>query len=132
MNKTIGRLVLLLPLLPALVSCAQVARISNPEEAVCARAIRDETATILLGQGENEVDANELARRAANPDTLRANGPRPFFLRSPSGADYGLFVDRRDNACLLRLYMRRKGFSTYTNNLSYIDTRTLTGCGCSQ
>ena len=42
MNKTIGRLVLLLPLLPALVSCAQVARISNPEEAVCARAIRDE------------------------------------------------------------------------------------------
>ena len=131
MKQVIGRL-LVLPLALALASCAQVVRIDNPEDASCARSIRDETATILLGQGENDTDAAELARRAANPDMLRANGPRPFFLRSPSGSDYGLFVDRRDNACLLRLYMRRRGFSTYTNNLSFIDTRTLTGCGCSQ
>lgn len=37
------------------------------------------------------------------------------------------FVERKGEECLLRLYGRQKGFTRYTNNLTYIRTRDLSG-----
>ena len=59
-------------------------------------------------------------------------GPRPFLVASPSGTDYAFFVERKDDACLLRLYGRQKGFVTYTNNLTYIATQPLAPCRCEE
>lgn len=47
------------------------------------------------------------------------------------GTDYRFFIDAARDQCLLRLYGRRKGFWSYTNNLSYIATRPLPGCSYS-
>ena len=41
-------------------------------------------------------------------------------------------IERKDDACLLRLYGRQKGFVSYTNNLTYIATRPLTACACAE
>ena len=57
--------------------------------------------------------------------------PRPFVVSSPSGADYGFFVQQKSE-CLLRLFNRQQGFTRYTNNLTYIATRQLDGCQCAE
>ncbi len=59
-------------------------------------------------------------------------GPRPFLVASPSGTDYTFFVQEKKPICLLRLYGRQKGFWSYTNNLTYIATRPLPNCACSE
>jgi hypothetical protein len=41
-------------------------------------------------------------------------------------------VERKDDACLLRLYGRQKGFVAYTNNLTYIATQPLAACRCEE
>ncbi len=110
--------------------CAQVSAVRNPEVPACIASLRQAFGDILAAQGEAPQAVAQLVQHGADPVLLRQNGPRPLFLRSPSGIDYGLFFDRRENACLLRLYMRRQGFSTYTNNVTYIDTRTVGGCDC--
>ena len=110
--------------------CAQVSAVRNPETPACVASLRQAFGDILAAQGEAPQAVAQLVQHGADPVLLRHNGPRPLFLRSPSGIDYGLFFDRRENACLLRLYMRRQGFSTYTNNVTYIDTRTVGGCDC--
>ena len=59
-------------------------------------------------------------------------GPRPFTLLAPSGVDYAFFVEADGKECVLRLYGRQKGFVSYTNNLTYIASRTLAGCVCAE
>jgi len=59
-------------------------------------------------------------------------GPRPFVVSSSSGADYEFFVQKKKQGCLLRLFGRTKGFTSYTNNLTYIATRPLPGCACQE
>jgi len=108
--------------------CTTVGKIDNLDDAACRQAFTQAMSSILVAQQETPEVASRLAGR-----TLPANiGPRPFLVSSPSGADYEFFVEDTGTACLLRLYGRQKGFWTYTNNLTYIDTKPLAPCRCSE
>ena len=124
----------MLPMLAAVmvVSCTSVARLTNLADASCQTAFETEMQTILSGQGETPENAAKLAHRAVTILTLGDLGPRPFLVAAPSGTDYSFFVEKTKSGCILRLYGREKGFVSYTNNLTYIDSRTLQGCSCSE
>lgn len=121
-------------LVPCILStgCTSVAQVTTLSSPSCYEAFHGGMTAILIEQKEDPQVASQLANGAA--DTIRTGhvGPRPFLLASSSGADYSFFVERKDGACLLRLYGRQKGFTSYMNNLTYIDTRPLAPCGCSE
>jgi hypothetical protein len=112
--------------------CATVARIGNLTEPACQSAFSAALSTILVEQGEKAEMADGLADRAVKNMILVDLGPRPFFVASPSGTDYTFFVQGKRAGCLLRLYGRQRGFWSYTNNLTYIATRPLPNCLCSE
>ena len=87
-------------------------------------------AAVLSAEGETSENATALARSATTMLTLGDLGPRPFLVAAPSGTDYSFFVEKTKSTCILRLYGRQKGFVSYTNNLTYIDSRPLPGCAC--
>lgn len=87
---------------------------------------------ILAEQGENADAAAALAQDTLAQLARGARGPRPFLVEAPSGTDYVFFVDKKADGCLLRLYGRRHGFVSYTNNLTWIATRPLPGCECAE
>ncbi len=89
-------------------------------------------ASILVAQGEQPQTADSLADQAVEVIVWADLGPRPFVVASPSGTDYTFFVQLKKSRCLLRLYGRQKGFWSYTNNLTYIATRPLPACLCSE
>ncbi|MCK9538011.1 hypothetical protein [Dokdonella sp.] len=113
-----------------LTACSTVGQVSNLADATCATAFEDALAAILVGQGEAPADARALAARARMTLAGEQPGPRPFALAAPSGTDYHLFVAPAQPACQLRLYGRVKGFTRYTNNLTWIDARPLPACRC--
>ncbi len=121
-----------LPLASLLVAagCASVAEIPNLSDDACRRSFQDGLASILVEQHETPEVAQALAERTRITLERGGVGPRPFFVSSSSGTDYGFFVQKKKNTCLLRLYGRQKGFTSYTNNLTYIATRPLPGCAC--
>ena len=108
---------------------AQVTTFSNP---ACNDAFVGGLAGILVEQKEEPQVADRLASRSTDMIKTGYLGPRPFMVGSPSGADYSFFVEKKENACLLRLYGRQKGFVSYTNNLTYIATRPLAPCQCAE
>lgn len=116
----------------ALAGCTAVARVTNPTTPECQTSLRAGFDAILLAQEEKPDVAKALADAAATSLASIDLGPRPFAVSSPSGADYLFFLESTDEGCLLRLYGRQKGFTSYTNNLTYIETRTLPGCGCAE
>ena len=124
----------MLPMLAAamVIACTSVARLTNLADASCQASLETEMQAILGGQGETPENATKLARRAVTILTLGNLGPRPFLVAAPSGTDYSFFVEKTKSGCILRLYGREKGFVSYTNNLTYIDSRTLQGCSCSE
>jgi len=124
----------MLPLLAAAMvsACTSVARLTNLADASCQASFETEMQTILGGQGETPENAAKLAQRAVTILKLGDLGPRPFLVAAPSGTDYSFFVEKTKSGCILRLYGREKGFVSYTNNLTYIDSRTLQGCSCSE
>ena len=124
----------MLPMLAAamVIACTSVARLTNLADASCQASFETEMQTILGGQGETPENAAKLAHRAVTILTLGDLGPRPFLVAAPSGTDYSFFVEKTKSGCILRLYGREKGFVSYTNNLTYIDSRTLQGCSCSE
>jgi len=87
---------------------------------------------ILVEQGEKQEISGKLAESTTAVLLTGSLGPRSFLVASPSGADYGFFVEQRSSDCLLRLFSRQKGFSRYRNNLTYIASAPLTGCMCSE
>ena len=89
-------------------------------------------ASILLAQDEKPELAERLASRARDGLASANLGPRPFRVASPSGVDYTFLIDAAPRGCLLRLYGRAKGFWSYSNNLTYIETRELPKCTCSE
>ena len=111
--------------------CATVAHVTSVPEPSCRAAVERGFSTILAGQGESPDVAARLAN-SATTGLAQGIGPRPFLVASPSGADYSFFVERRDGACLLRLYARQKGFVSYSNNLTYIATEPLAPCQCAE
>ena len=124
----------MLPILAAAMvsACTSVARLTNLADASCQASLETEMQAILGGQGETPENATKLAHRAVTILTLGDLGPRPFLVAAPSGTDYSFFVEKTKSGCILRLYGREKGFVSYTNNLTYIDSRTLQGCSCSE
>ena len=119
-----------LAVLAAVMGCATVAQVTTLNDPACKSMVREQLNSVLLEQG----DEPDLAKRlAVNTTTVLATGelgPRPFGVSSPSGADYSFFVQHKSSECLLRLYGRQKGFARYSNNLTYIASRSLDGCQC--
>jgi hypothetical protein len=129
------RLLMLLALSVAAVisgGCTTIAHVVNLKDAPCAASFETGLSSILTEQGEKSDVAQTLAHRAYRINTTADYGPRPFYVGAPSGTDYAFFVQKKDDRCLLRLYGRQKGFTSYTNNLTYISTRELPGCACEE
>jgi len=111
----------------ACAACRTMAGVTTLDDPACRATMTDAIADVLRAQGESE-RIDELA--AGTVAALPRLGPRPFLVLGQSGADYSFFVERKDDACLLRLYAREKGFTSYVNDLSFIETRPLGGCDC--
>ena len=114
------------------VGCETVAGVQNLSDGVCRGSFEDGLASILVEQHETPETARELAERTRRMIEFAQLGPRPFVVSSSSGADYEFFVQKKKQGCLLRLFGRTKGFTSYTNNLTYIATRPLPGCACQE
>jgi hypothetical protein len=119
--------------LGALAACSPtVARVINPRNRRCQESMRKAFAVMLVGEGEPADAAEKLAAGAVQALGETDLGPRPFKLSAPSGVDYGFFFEREDDRCLLRLVAWQKGIVQYSNNVTFIATRPLPGCGCEQ
>ena len=112
--------------------CRTVGQVSNLDAASCADDFERALGSILLAQGEEAGDAAVLAHDARRELAGGRYGPRPFLVGAPSGIDYSLFIEPTTPACLLRLYGRQKGFTRYTNNLTWIETRAMPACRCTE
>jgi hypothetical protein len=112
--------------------CATVAQVTSMSDQNCRHMFVDRMSSILVEQGEKQEVAEKLAESTTTVLSTGSLGPRPFLVASPSGADYGFFVEQKSSDCLLRLFSRQKGFTRYRNNLTYIATRPLTGCLCAE
>ena len=119
-----------LPLLIA--GCTTVAQVTTVSEPACRQALDSGLARIFEAQGESAAVAQQLARSTTSSLATGNLGPRPFVVSSPSGVDYGLFIQMDGASCLLRLFGRQKGFVSYTNNLTYIATEPLAPCRCAE
>jgi len=112
--------------------CTTVAQVTSLSDQNCRHTFVDRMSSILVEQGEKQDVADKLAESTTAVLLTGSLGPRPFLVASPSGADYGYFVEEKSSDCLLRLFSRQKGFMRYRNNLTYIATRSLTGCMCAE
>lgn len=129
-RKMAGKLASVLVPVMAVAGCTTVGQVRNLGDASCANAFERQLASILVAQHETDADARGLAARATQALVASAPGPRPFLVEAPSGTDYSLFVEPAEPTCLLRLYGRQHGFTRYTNNLTWIETRPLPECRC--
>ena len=112
--------------------CTTVAQVTSLSDQNCRHTFVDRMSSILVEQGEKQEVADKLAESTVTVLLTGSLGPRPFLVASPSGADYGFFVEQKSSECLLRLFSRQKGFMRYRNNLTYIATGSLTGCMCAE
>ena len=112
--------------------CTTVAQVTSLSDQNCRNTFVDRISSILVEEGEKQEVAEKLAESTVTVLSSGSLGPRPFLVASPSGADYGFFVEQKSSECLLRLFSRQKGFTRYRNNLTYIATGSLTGCMCAE
>ena len=112
--------------------CTTVAQVTTLSDQHCRQTFEDRMSSILVEEGEKQDVAEKLAESTTTVLSIGSLGPRPFVVASPSGADYGFFVEQKSSDCLLRLFSRQKGFTRYRNNLTSIATRSLTGCMCAE
>ncbi len=112
--------------------CTTVAQVTSLSDQDCRHTFVDRMSSILVDQGEKQDVAGKLAESTTTVLSSGSLGPRPFWVASPSGADYGFFIEEKSSDCLLRLFSRQKGFTRYRNNLTYIATSSLTGCICAE
>ena len=118
--------------LALIMGCTTVAQVTTLDDPACKNMVRQQLNSVLLEQGETPDIARRLAVNTTTVLATGALGPRPFGVSSPSGADYSFFVQHKSTECLLRLYGRQKGFTRYSNNLTYIASRPLDGCQCAE
>jgi len=111
--------------------CTSVAQVTSLSDQSCRQRVVSQMSDILIEEGESQDVAAKLAESTVTVLSSGTLGPRPFVVSSPSGADYGFFVQQKSE-CLLRLFSRQQGFTRYTNNLTYIATRQLDGCQCAE
>jgi hypothetical protein len=114
------------------VGCTTVAQVTTLDDPACKTTVREQMNSILLEEGEKSEIAERLAVNTTTVLAAGVLGPRPFGVSSPSGVDYSFFVQLKGSECRLLLYGRQKGFTRYTNNLTYIATRSLDGCQCAE
>jgi len=115
----------------SLTGCVTVSQVTNLQEPACGTHFSQAISSILVAQGEQPEVADHLATQTVEMISMANLGPRPFLLASPSGTDYEFFVQLKGQECLLRLYARQKGFTRYTNDITYIETRSISGlCAC--
>ncbi len=126
------RLSILAALVVATGACTSVAQVSNLAEPACAAEFERQLSSILVQENEKPEVAASLASKCRLALVSRNLGPRPFLISSSSGTDYTFFAQAKSAGCLLRLYGRQKGFVSYTNNLTYIATRPLPACTCTE
>jgi len=119
---------LLALLVAAAAGCATVAQVELNDPA-CEAVFQDQMASILVQEGEKPDEARLIAHRAAEEVTYGDVGVRPFSIGSRT-TDYTFFVQKKKSTCLLRLVSRQKGFTVYTNDVTYIASRPLNGCLC--
>ncbi len=112
--------------------CTTVAQVTTLSDQNCRHTFMDRMSSIFVEQGEKQEVADKLAESTTAVLLTGSLGPRSFLVASPSGADYGFFVEQKSSDCLLRLFSRQKGFTRYRNNLTCIATRSLTGCMCAE
>jgi hypothetical protein len=110
--------------------CVSVAKLTNLGDARCQDQFRQGIAKALEEEGESAENARHLAERTAQSGHFEQYGPRAFMVLGPSGTDYTFFVEKKGPSCLLRLVEKQKGFTRYTNNLTYINTQPLPDCQC--
>ena len=112
--------------------CTTVARVTTLDDPACRQATANGFVKILEAQGESTAVAAQLSETTTRGLQSYPLGPRPLLVASPSGVDYGFFVERHGDACLLRLYGRHKGFVSYTSNLTYIASEPSAACRCAE
>lgn len=110
--------------------CTTMAHVTNLSDESCRTSFTQQLSSMLTSQGESSANSDALANKTVLTLTTYDLGPRPFAIAAPSGTDYRFFIDRKGTTCVLTLYGRRKGFVSYTNNLTYIATESLPGCAC--
>jgi hypothetical protein len=117
-----------------LAACAaSVAKLTNPGSKRCQETLRAAFASILLDQQETEENATHVADNAAQALADVDLGAKPFQILSPAtGVEYGFVFERDESRCLLHLVAMQAGGLQLNNNLTYLETRLLKGCGCVQ
>lgn len=110
--------------------CATMAKVTNLSEESCRTSFTDQLSAVLVREGEKPETADALAGNTVSTLLVYDLVPRPFAVAAPSGTDYRFFIDRKEADCVLTLFGRRKGFVSYTNNLTYIATEVLPDCTC--
>ena len=114
------------------IGCATVAQVTTLDDPTCKSMVQEQLSAVLVEQGEKPEVAERLAVNTTAVLATGALGSRPFGVSSSSGADYSFFVQQKGSECLLRLYGRQKGFTRYSNNLTYIASRSLDVCRCAE
>jgi len=118
------------PIVLLTLGCATVAKVTNLSDEPCKASFSRQLSSVLKAEGEKPEAADALAAKTVSTLTTYDLGPRPFAIAAPSGTDYRFFVNRKGTDCVLTLYGRRKGFVSYTNNLTYIAAESLPDCTC--
>lgn len=112
--------------------CTTMAKLTNLSDESCRMSFTRHLSSILSHESEKPDVSEALAYKTAVTLLTYDLGPRPFVVVAPSGTDYRFFIDRQGTDCVLTLYGRRKGFVSYTNNLTYIATQPLPDCTCTE
>jgi len=111
-------------------STSNAARLANPAAVGCRESLRDAFAIMLVGQGEKENVAEQVARSGANALADTDLGPHPFKLSSPSGIDYAFYFEDEGHRCLLHLVAKQGAGLQFGDTLTFLATRPLSGCTC--
>jgi len=112
--------------------CASMAKVANLSEESCRTSFTRQLSVILTQEGEKPPIADALAHKTVSTLATYDFGPRPFAIAAPSGTDYRFFINHKGADCVLTLFGRRKGFISYTNNVTYIATEILPDCTCAE
>ena len=105
---------------------------NEPLGGILPHVVTHQLSSILTQEGEKPEIADALAHKTVSTLTTYDLGSRPFAIAAPSGTDYRFFINHKGADCVLTLFGRRKGFMSYTNNLTYIATEILPGCTCAE
>ena len=114
----------------AMPGCATMGTLTNLSDESCRLSFTRALSSVLSYEGEQPERSMVMASTTASTLLAYDLGPRPFVVVAPSGTDYRFFIDRKGTDCVLTLYGRQKGFVSYTNNATYIATKTLPDCTC--